>query len=98
MRVLVLHSDVAPDAPPDELDTLVAAEAVAAALMQTGHVAVQAPFAADPVALRARIGEADLVFNLVESVYGQDELAALAPAMLEHLGVAFTGSTQPPSR
>ena len=92
MRVLVLHSDVAADARPDELDTLVAAEAIAAALMEEGHVAVQAPFLPEPAALAARVSGADLVFNLVESVYGQDELAMLAPAMLERLGVRYTGA------
>ncbi len=92
MRVLVLHSDVAPDARPDELDTLAAAEAVAVALMEAGHIATQAPFVPDPQALRALIGDTDLVFNLVESVFGRDELAMLAPAMLEQLGFAYTGS------
>ena len=92
MRIVVLHSDVAADAPPDELDTLVAAQGVAAALMARGHVAMQTPFVPDPQELKARLAGADLVFNLVESVFGQDDLAALAPAMLERLGVAYTGS------
>lgn len=92
MRIVVLHSDVAPDARPDELDTLVAAEAVSAALMRAGHQVRQVAFTADPEALRARLGEVDLVFNLVESVYGQDELAALAPALLERFGLPCTGA------
>ena len=41
MNILVLHSDIAPDAPPEEQDTLVAAEAVAAALA-AGDVALAA--------------------------------------------------------
>lgn len=92
MRVLVLHSDVAPDARPDELDTLAAAEAVAVALMGQGHVVVQAPFVPDRDALQALLRDRDVVFNLVESVFGRDELAMLAPAMLEQLGCAYTGS------
>jgi D-alanine-D-alanine ligase len=32
-----------------------------------------------------------LVFNLVESVAGRDRLAHLAPSLLEHLGLPFTG-------
>ena len=92
MRIVVLHSDVAADAPPDELDTLVVAQGIAAALMARGHVAVQTPFVPDPEGLKACLAGADLVFNLVESVFGQDDLAALAPAMLERLGVAYTGS------
>jgi D-alanine-D-alanine ligase len=34
----------------------------------------------------------DVVFNLVESVGGSARLAHLAPALLEHLGLIFTGS------
>lgn len=92
MRILVLHSDVAADAPPDELDTLVAAEAIAAALMAKGHVAVQAAFTPDPQALAAQVEGFDLVFNLVESVYGSDALAAVAPVMLEALAMPYTGA------
>lgn len=92
MRICVLHSDVAADARPDELDTLVAAGAVAAALMELGHTVVQVPFVAEPEALAARVRDTDLVFNLVESVFGQDELAMLAPAMLERLGARYTGA------
>jgi D-alanine-D-alanine ligase len=33
------------------------------------------------------------VFNLVESVFGQGNLAGLAPAMLERRGVRFTGAS-----
>ena len=47
MRVLVLHSDIAPDAPPEEQDTLIAAAAVVQALGQSGHVAARAAFRAE---------------------------------------------------
>jgi D-alanine-D-alanine ligase len=43
MRILVLHSDIAPGAPPDEQDTLVQADAVARALEAQGHSASLAP-------------------------------------------------------
>ncbi len=92
MRIVVLHSDVAPDAAPDELDTLVTAVAVCAALRRGHHTVLPMAFAPDPQALRRDLGDADLVFNLVESVYGQDQLAVMAPALLEALGIAYTGS------
>jgi len=94
MRVLVLHSDVAAGAPPDEMDTLITARAVAEALHRRGHEASQAAFAAEPAALKTVIENArpDVVFNLVESIHGDGLLAALAPAMLEKLGVAYTGA------
>ncbi|MGH6878294.1 MAG: D-alanine--D-alanine ligase family protein, partial [Rhizomicrobium sp.] len=95
MRVLVLHSDVPPDAPPDEQDTLVTASAVAAALAERGHDVVQRAFMPSPAALASALAESDaeLVFNLVESVFGQGDLAGIAAAMLERRGIPYTGAS-----
>jgi D-alanine-D-alanine ligase len=92
MRVLVLHSDIAPDAPPDEQDTLVQANAIAAALNGRGHRAVTAPFVADPARLAALAADADVLFNLVESVDGSGFKAAEAAALFPALGIPCTGS------
>jgi D-alanine-D-alanine ligase len=94
MRVLVLHSDIAPDAPPDEQDTLEQAAAIAAALERQGHGTAQAAFAADPAVLRRRVVEAapDAVFNVVEAVWGRSAYAAFAAQLLSETGVPFTGS------
>ena len=94
MRILVLHSDVAPGAPPDELDTLAQAKAVAAALEVNGHAAFCAAFAPDRSSLRTLIGlaKADAVFNLVESVWGRGSYAPLAAQMLDEIDVFFTGT------
>ncbi len=94
MRVLVLHSDVAPGAPPDELDTLIAAEAVARALKKLGHDFVLEPFTSDPDRLERmmdRIGP-DIVFNLVEGIDGLGQHAPIAPRMLDDYGAVFTGA------
>jgi D-alanine-D-alanine ligase len=93
MRVLIFHSDVAADAPPDEQDTLVTAQAIAAALGELGHAAILAPFHPDLPAIVARVREEkpDAIFNMVESVSGLGSLAATAPAMFERLTVPFTG-------
>jgi D-alanine-D-alanine ligase len=93
MRVLVLHSDVAPDAPPDEQDTLITARAIADALRGNGHEAVLAPFTPEPAALKKLIEsiQPQIVFNMVESVFGEGQIASIAPAMLEKLGVPYTG-------
>jgi D-alanine-D-alanine ligase len=95
MKVLVLHSDVAPDAPPDELDTLDSAAAVSAALQSHGHHAPQAAFAPDMAFLKALLDthKPDVVFNVVESVFGAGIYSSLAPAMLDRLGVPYTGAT-----
>jgi D-alanine-D-alanine ligase len=98
MRVLVLHSDVAPDAPADELDTLITARAIADALESRRHRASLAPFIFDPDALRALIAEhrADAVFNMVEAIFRQGELAPIVPTLLEKLNVPFTGCPAAP--
>ena len=93
MRILVLHSDVPPDAPPEEIDTLTSAEAVAQALLQNGHEVSKAPFTPDPdrfdELLKAH--RADVVFNLVEGIDGIGALACTAPRMLDEAGAIFTG-------
>jgi len=93
MRVLVLHSDVPPDAPPDDQDTLLQAAAIESALRELGHESSTAVFAPDPAALEALIAREcpDLVFNVVETVWGRGLYGDLAPAMLSQLGVPFTG-------
>jgi len=95
MKVLVLHSDVAPDAPPDELDTLFSADSVAGALERLGHQAPRAAFAPDLAVVRGHLEthRPDAVFNLVESVFGAGIYSSLAPAMLDRLNVPYTGAT-----
>jgi D-alanine-D-alanine ligase len=98
MRVLVLHSDVPPDAPPDDQDTLLQAAAIERALVELSHEASLTAFVPDPGALEALIAREcpDLVFNLVETVWGRGVHAPLAPAMLTQLGVPFTGAGAAP--
>jgi len=98
MRVLVLHSDVAPNAPPDEQDTLITARAIADALETRGHLVSLAPFVFDPNALRVIIAEhrADAVFNMVEAILRQGELAPIVPTLLEKLNVPKTGCGSAP--
>lgn len=79
---------------PDEADTLVSALAVCAALNRLGY-------RSDIVRLGLDLGDisrlADrrpgLVFNLVEALDGDAALAAVAPAALDHFGLAYTGAT-----
>ncbi len=94
MRVLILHSDVAADAAPDEQDTLTQAAAIAAALTSKGHKVARAAFQPDRAALSALMARErpDVVFNLVEAVWGRGSNAALAVTMLAELGVAYTGA------
>ncbi len=78
---------------PDEIDTLIAAEAVALALAELG-------FFTDIVAVGLDASEIDalkgrnpsLVFNLVDAVQGDGRLAPEVPAMLDAAGLAYTGA------
>lgn len=90
-HVPVLHG--AADDRPDEADTLIAADAVAAALRRLGHVSDIVPVGLDLSAIGPLAGRRPrLVFNLVEALDGSDALAHLAPAALEHYGLAYTGA------
>jgi D-alanine-D-alanine ligase len=91
MKILVLHSDIGENAPPEELDTLIAADAVADVLARRGHKVGQAPFQAETLKDLLALTTPDIVFNLVEGVEGQGRLAPLAPQMLADLGMRFTG-------
>lgn len=95
MRVLVLHSDVPPDAPPDEQDTIVTAQAVTTALEERGHEVTRGAFHPEPAAWERllRSCRAEVVFNLVESVFGQGDLADIAAAMLARRRIPFTGAS-----
>jgi len=93
MHVVLLHDDIPPDARPDELDVFVQAELIEAALRELGHSASRLPFTLDLGGVRAGLSRgADLVFNLVESVAGHSRLLYLAPALLDALGVRYTGA------
>ena len=91
MKILVLHSDIGDNAPPEDLDTLIAADAVADALAARGHKVGQAPFQQEGLKALLDLTTPDIVFNLVEGVNGQGRLAPLAPQMLADEGMRFTG-------
>ncbi|MBC7832277.1 MAG: hypothetical protein H7Y62_09695, partial [Hyphomicrobium sp.] len=73
MRILILHTDIPPDAPPDDQDTLRQAAAIEAALKRRGHEAVCGVFIPDESEMEALIAREnpDVVFNLVETLWGR---------------------------
>lgn len=95
MKAVILHGAVPETAPPDEQDTLVQADAVGAALRELGYRVAAVPFSLDLSAAQKALREQapDFVFNLVESVEGSGRLIHLAPALLEFLGLPYTGSS-----
>ncbi len=95
MLAAVLHDRVPQvDASLDQKDVLVQAEAVSAALRELGHESVEISTSLDLSALRARLQELrpSFVFNLVESVEGHGRLICLPPAVMDVLGIPYTGS------
>jgi D-alanine-D-alanine ligase len=87
----VLHA--ATESRPDEIDSVVAAEAVAASLARLGY-------ATEVVALAPDLRGIDtlparrplLVFNLVDAVGGNCRLAPMVPARLDALRLPYTGA------
>jgi D-alanine-D-alanine ligase len=92
-KVALLHDAAAAAGRPDSSDTLVEAQAIAAELEKQGFETVTLPVGLDLGALERALRELapHAVFNLIESLEGRGQLLHLAPALLESLGVPFTG-------
>ncbi|MBA7477105.1 D-alanine--D-alanine ligase [subsurface metagenome] len=93
-RIVVLFGQVHADARPDEQDVLVEVEQVCGALRTLGYEPISVPLTLDLGSAADRLLELrpTAVFNLVESVDGQDRLLYLATTLLDYLGLAYTGS------
>jgi D-alanine-D-alanine ligase len=78
----------------EDQDTLVQVRAVAEALASLGHEPAPVSCTLDLAALRDELLRLrpDVVFNLVESLGGADSLGYLPSAVLDALGVPYTGN------
>ena len=94
LTVVILYNDVPDDADPADQDVLVQASCVGEALKSLGCTVFRQPCTLDLEAARTalRRRRPDVVFNLVESLGGSDRLIPLAPALLDVLGIPFTGA------
>ena len=94
MRVAVLHNAVPEDAPLEDQDTLVQVRAVVATLTRLGQEPATVSCTLDLAALHDELLRLrpDAVFNLVESLAGADSLGYLPSAVLDVLGLRYTGS------
>ena len=94
MRVAVVHNAVTDDSPADEQDVLVQVDAVREALRALGHEAYTLPAGLELGQLRDRLEaqRPDLVFNLVESLDGKGCLIHLFPALLDAMGLPYSGA------
>lgn len=94
MRILFLHDHIPEDARPDVADALTQVEFIGGVLSHAGHQLDRLSMTAnlEAVEREIRYRNPDLVFNLVESVGGQGRLIYVAPAVLDTLGVWYTGA------
>jgi D-alanine-D-alanine ligase len=92
-RAAILHDAHAALGPPDQSDTLVEAGAIAATLRALGFEPEIVATGLDLKALERTLGglAPAVVVNLVESLEGRGRLLHLVPALLESLGLPFTG-------
>jgi D-alanine-D-alanine ligase len=94
LQVAVLYNAVGDAADPDERDVLDQLDAVTGALGSLGHRVESVPCDLDLAALRRRLtaDRPELVFNLVEALAGSERLSHLVPALLDDLGLPYSGS------
>jgi D-alanine-D-alanine ligase len=90
---MVMHGAVDPTAAPDEQDVLVDVAAIADAVSTLGYQPVTLPLTLDLDGARTVIERLKpaFVFNLVEAIGGQGRLIHLATALLDSMGVPYTG-------
>jgi D-alanine-D-alanine ligase len=93
-RIVIMHGRVPAGARPDEQDVLEEVRQVSAALTTLGYEPVPLPLSLDLETAVRKLGDLEpmMVFNLVESIAGQDRFLHLAPCLLDSLGIPYTGA------
>ena len=89
-----MHNEVEEDGRTDEKDVLIQAEAISKALEELGHEVSLLSCGLDLSDIKERLEglKPDMVFNLVESLGGEDRLIHLFPGLLDAMGIPYTGS------
>ncbi len=94
MKIAIVHGEVAKEASPDEQDVLEEVTFVSDGLFRLGHDPVTVPVSLNlekTVRTLMKLKPA-IVFNLVESLTGKGCLIHIAPALLDALGIPYTGA------
>lgn len=92
-KIVILHSDIAPDSSQDEQDCLVQAQAIADALCALNYDPVLLPFELNlnnTITMLQSL-KPRAVFNIVETLDSKGSLIHFAPAMLDALQIPYTG-------
>jgi len=97
-KVVILHSDISPDAAEDELDCLQQAKAIAQALRLLGYKPILLPFGLDlnQTIIKLKSLKPLVVFNIVETLASKGRLIYFAPAILDTLQISYTGCGMQP--
>jgi len=92
-KIALLHDVAAAAGRPDSSDTLVEAQAIAAACTTLGYDTTLVPVGLDLGALERALDvlAPSVVFNLIESIEGRGQLLHVAPALVESLELPLTG-------
>ncbi|HEV8241478.1 MAG TPA: D-alanine--D-alanine ligase [Thermoanaerobaculia bacterium] len=95
MRVTVLYNEPTIWAAAEEADVLSQVETVAASLQANGYEVDRFSCGLDLQAVADALcaDPPDLAFNLVEGLGGHDRLYAAVPALLDALGIPYTGNS-----
>lgn len=94
MRIAVLHQAITEQDTVEDQDVLVQVECVSQALRQLGHepAAVPCTLNLETMLDGLRAMKPEKVFNLVESLGGADSLVYLPYAVLDAVGIPYTGN------
>lgn len=92
-KIVILHSDISPDASQDELDCLIQAQAIAEAVRVLNYEPVLLPFelSLNHTMSMLQSLKPHVVFNIVETLDSKGSLIYFAPAVLDSLGIPYTG-------
>jgi D-alanine-D-alanine ligase len=94
MRVVVLHNAVSQQDAIEDRDVLVQVNVVLEALKCLGHDRFVVACTLDLDSMKNKLSQLrpDVIFNLVETLLGDDSLIHLPPAVLDSLGLPYAGS------
>ncbi|MGE4585170.1 MAG: D-alanine--D-alanine ligase [Sphaerochaeta sp.] len=87
-QVIILHNQIPQDAPEDVLDILRQAQWIEEILTERGYQVQTLPFS---LAALERLPKDVVIFNLVDSAPGEEQLSYLAAGILQHLALPYTG-------
>ena len=95
-KAVILYNKISDNPTIDELDVLEQMKMVKSSLLELGYNIEELPFSFDINESISKLRELkpDFVFNLVESINNDGQLICIAPSVLDHLKIPYTGCTK----